>query len=201
MDNLRPSPFAPNPWCGASNVAFNGAAANPCGQVVDAGAILITNTTGQTMYVSSVVVSIGSDTFNLWGAFSIPSGTSEILTQTSSLNFDTSDTGQGDVIPNISITYTLGSQTLTVSAKDIGQVLNTGGIDLVNGVDGVCPGPNNAAGGNKPGNCNESLQWRLIGTSGIANPGGTTPEPASLLLLGSGLLGIAVVLKSGKGGN
>jgi len=71
--------------------------------------------------------------------------------------------------------------------SDSGQVLDTGGFDLVNA--SPCPGQPNTS-----GNCNESLRWRLIGTSGISNPGGNTPEPASLLLMGTGLLSLCGIV-------
>ena len=48
-------------------------------------------------------------------------------------------------------------------------MLDTGGFDTVNATTGG--GGDNPTGGNTPGNRNESLQWRLIGTTGRENPG------------------------------
>jgi hypothetical protein len=70
------------------------------------------------------------------------------------------------------------------------HVLDTGGYDSVN--SNPCIGGNNATGGNVPGNCNESLQWRLIGTTGVGNPGGGVPEPATLGLFALGLAGLGL---------
>ena len=193
-DNLRASPFFPSNFCNAGT-QFDGSSGATCSQTFDAGAIRIVNKSGQVMNVTDVLVTIGTATFDLWnggGAFTIAPGTDEVLTQTYSYNFDTSDFGNAfapgnSVQPTIKITFSLGggaSQSLTFT--DSGQVLNTGGFDLVNGVNGSCPGGSNSAGG-----CNESLQWRDIGTTGITNPGGSsTPEPASFILLLTGAGGV-----------
>lgn len=194
-DNLRASPFFPSNFCNGGT-QFDGSSGATCSQSFDAGAIQIVNNSGQTMNVTDVLVTIGAAQFDLWntgGAFTIASATDEVLTQTVSYNFDTSDFGNtfapgNSVQPTIKITFSLGggaSQSLTFT--DSGQVLNTGGFDLVNA--NPCPGGNNA--NNQPGGCNESLQWRAIGTTGIGNPGGgTTPEPASFMLLLTGAGGV-----------
>lgn len=195
-DNLRSSPFFPSNFCNGGT-QFDGSSGATCSQTFDAGAIRIVNNSGQTMDVTDVLVTIGGATFDLWntgGAFTIASGTDEVLTQTVSFNFDTSDFGNtffpgNSVQPTVKITFSLGggaSQSLTFN--DSGQVLNTGGFDLVNGINGVCTGGNNGA--NQPGGCNESLQWRDIGTTGVGNPGGNAPEPASVLLLLTGAGGV-----------
>ena len=122
-----------------------------------------------------------------------------ILTQTANYNFDSSDPAQitdphnpclglatDPAVcanhPVISVTY---QGVGTFLYDDTGHVLDTGGYDFINAP--VCPNPLE-----RSGNCNESLQWRPIGTTGIGNPGGVTPEPASLILLGTGIAGLVM---------
>lgn len=69
---------------------------------------------------------------------------------------------------------------------DTGHVLDTGGFDSAN-YNHVHTGGN----GQPEFNTNESLNWRLIGTTGINDPGGQVPEPASLGLVAVGLLAAA----------
>ena len=203
-DNLRPNPFFPSNFCNGG-LQFDGSSGATCSGQFDAGAIRIENNTGADMIVSNVVVSFGLINISLWntgGVFTIPgsgSNTDEVLTQTTTFNFDTSDmnisgnnnTAPGNgVIPVVKITFTdanVNGGALTIlSFNDTGQVLNTGGFDEVNGFGGVClNSPSDT-----PPNCNESLQWRDIGTTGFTNPGGTTPEPSSILLLLTGAGGI-----------
>jgi hypothetical protein len=200
-DNLRPSPFFPSNFCNGGT-QFDGSSGATCTQTFDAGAIRIINTTGAAMIVSDVNVQINSGTnFDLWntsGNFTIANSTDEVLSQTNEFNFDSSDFGTsvapGDgFLPIVKMTFSVdgGGTFQTESFTDSGQVLNTGGFDTLNGFNGSCIGGNNVAGGNVPGNCNESLQWRDIGTSGFTNPGGTVPEPASGTLLIAGLGGLA----------
>lgn len=200
-DNLRPNPFFPSNFCNGGT-QFDGSSGATCTGQFDAGAIRIENNTGANMIVSNVVVSFGGINISLWntgGNFTIGGGTDEVLTQTSTFNFDSSDNnisgnnggapGNG-VIPTVAITFTdanvNGGASTTLTLSDTGQILNTGGFDEVNGLNGSCiNSPNDL-----PPNCNESLQWRDIGTSNFKNPGGNTPEPASILLLLTGAGGI-----------
>jgi hypothetical protein len=218
-DNLRPSPFFPIGFGlgmslgsispGGTTQVFTG------GGTFDAGAILIVNTGASSITLDSLSATIPTSTVGtvststLWAGFGssiLAPGNGAIFTQTGSFNFDTSDFGAfglnstsncdpgnpfatanaafcASIAPTVTISV---NGTLLAPFVDSGQVLDTGGFDLVSA--SPCPGGNNA--NNTPGNCNESLQWRLIGTTGISNPGGNTPEPASLLLLGTGILSL-----------
>ncbi|HKF53134.1 MAG TPA: PEP-CTERM sorting domain-containing protein [Candidatus Acidoferrales bacterium] len=209
-DNLRPSPFLPTNLCNGGS-QFDGSSGATCSssEQFDAGAIKIINNTGGTMVVSDVKVNInGSQVYDLWnggGNFDIGNGTSEVLSQTFGENFDTSDNGTtfqpGDGFqPTITITFTdsaLGTGTQVLTFTDTGQVLNTGGFDSVQGINlpgggRECIGGNNNS-SNGPGSCNESLQWRDVGTAGFTNPGGA-PEPSTIVLLLTGaaaLVGVA----------
>lgn len=200
-DDLRPSPFFPTNFCNGGT-QFDGSTGASCSQTFDGGAIRIINNTGGVMTVSNVSVQINSSlTYAIWntgGAFTIANGTDEVLGQTSEYDFDTSDNGTsfapGDGFkPIITITYTDpsvdGGATQTLTLTDTGQVLNTGGFDSLNGYNGHCLGYQNVAGVNYPGNCNESAQWRDIGTSGFQNPG-AAPEPGTIALLLTGAVGL-----------
>ena len=165
----------PNPWKGSPGISqFIGLGVEGVG--FDAGALLLTNTSGAAVHVGDVTVTIGGTTFDLWGSFIVPVGQSVILTQTAfdpttlAPNFDTSDlTGccsNDGVIPTIAIT--IGSATTTLS--DTNQILNTGGFD-VGCITSDCV------------STNESHPWSLIPGQVVG-----VPEPSSILLLGSGLL-------------
>ncbi len=201
-DNLRPSPFFPTPWKGGTTF-FVGAGSPGCTAIngdtscFDAGAVLLTNTGGLPALITNIVVDVHGNLFSLWASGTLNPGQSVILTQTGSYNFDTSDnpiTTQanpclglptdpavcgGANIPTVSFDVN-GNP---VSFQDTAHVLDTGGFDEA--VANPCVNPNDP-----PGNCNESLNWRPIGTTGINNPAGSVPEPSSLALLGSGLIGI-----------
>src|SRR5215467_3107689 len=155
-DSSSASGSFPTPWQGSPNVVFMGT-----GTPINAGAIRIDNPGSTPLSIDSVSVDLQRPTaqFNLWGSFTIPAGGSAILTQTQPGNFDTSAfpivacggtlASNETRIPRITVTIGGTPQTFADSA----HVLDTGGFDL------SCRG-------------NESLQWRQVGTVGIANLGG-----------------------------
>ena len=196
-DNLRPSGFFPNPWLCGSGIVSESA----CSQSFDTGAIRVDNNSGAAITISSFTATFnaGAVVFSFWNPLVIPNGDHGIFTQTSSYNFDTSDFGYfGGSVVNVDATHPYGGCTNPQGAVEIagclsyrpivgfsvngvpitplidsGHVLDTFGYDLIN-----LPPPY--------GDGNESINWNLIGT--VATRGGT-PEPGTMLLLGSGLLG------------
>lgn len=166
-DNIRPSPFFPNPWSGGPLVdTFAGG-----GTSFDAGAIRVINNGLISIVFGGLTVDSFGDgaSFTLWNAFigtGILPGHSMIFTQTFSYNFDSSD-DQGSnplAIPRVVLTI----DGITNNFFDTAQVLNTEGTDHL------------AAAG-----LNESHQWREIGTT-AGQAGEPVPEPGTITLLAFG---------------
>jgi len=208
-DNLRPSGFFPTPWLGGAGVVSQ----TPTGQTLDTGAVRIDNTGATPITITNFTVTLnggGGPTFAIWSSLTINPGQIGIFTQTGFANFDSSDSGIFGGLPPAALAPTVpgnnaiggcsstaavlaadpGDAALCashaplisfmengtlISMTDTGQIVNTGGWDFVN---------NGAF--NEDGN--ESINWNLIGSQ--ATRGGSVPEPSSLLLLGSGLVGL-----------
>lgn len=195
-DDLRPSPFFPNPYGGAD--IFQGNLGS-----LDTGAVRIQNTGASNLSLQGLTVTLnptaGPIVFNLWSfgsGLTLAPGQNAVFGSTWNYNFDTSDYGVlGGYAPNNDNCSVGPTSLLPVcinnapvvdfkvdgvisSLSDTGHVLDTGGYDFVNA--NPCP-----VAGDPSGSCNESLQWRLIGTTGVQNPGGNVPEnlPLSLCLV------------------
>ncbi|HEY6348292.1 MAG TPA: RHS repeat-associated core domain-containing protein [Candidatus Angelobacter sp.] len=193
-DDLRANPNFPVPWQGSPNTTFIGA-----GPSFDSGAIRLDNNSNSPIQINDVFVTVpgwtaagsfdsnGNGIADLWGSFTIAPNSTFILTQTGEFNLDTSDvglTGCGNTIPDGQAPFPTVKITINGVAtafNDTGHVLDTGGFDL------ACRG-------------NESLQWRLIGTSGIQNTTGhvTLTPPTSVQAASTPYTAIAQVTDAGN---
>lgn len=192
-DNLRSDPFFPDPWYGSAGVVaptIGGNTVNTAttggGAVYDSGAIMLVNTGNSAVTVNLSVndVPTGNNYGNLWGTQTIGAGQAMVFSQTNGENFDTSDFSGIPSNPNprnplVTVDITGTGKT---TYADSGHILDTGGFDV--GINGLKKNGQSL-------DYNESLGWRLIGTTGVDNPGNQiVPEPASLTLLGLGAIGL-----------
>lgn len=203
-DSLRPTPFFPAPYNNAD--IFQGNLGS-----LDTGAVRIQNTSGANIVLNDLSVQLNpglaGQVFALWtfgAGLTLGAGQNAVFASTANYNFDTSDFGvlgsSAPITDNCSVGPTaltplcinnaalvkVTVDSLLTSFSDTAHVLDTGGFDFV--FANPCPAP-----GDVPGQCNESLQWREIGTTGIENPnGGPVPEPGTLALAGLGFMGLGI---------
>lgn len=161
-DNQRANPQAfPTPFDTGPGVTNVG---DPSSAPLDSGAVRLTNTTGTTETVNSVVVHVGSASFDIW-PHNVPLGSFDqlVLDQVNGFNFDSSDVPSENctpdgIIPEVDVTV----DGVMTPYFDTGQVLNTGGIDPP-----VCNGGN------------ESQQWVSIGSPPCPTGATLTLSPAA----------------------
>ena len=176
-NNQTPATFFPNPWYGKPNLRFLASH----GPAYSTGAIMIVNAGS-----SSVVLARGASVdgfsngklYKVWDGLiaaageTIAPGGRVVLAQTNTCaqgaagtcsNFNTGASTVGTAptanVPVIHLTLNGVAQNFS----DTGQILNTGGQN-------VAPGPEH----------NGSVQWRLVGTTGTAQPGGSGVQPAAV---------------------
>lgn len=227
FDGLRGGADYPNPSALGETFTTGGhtyTVSNVFGDVnngIDAGGVMLLNTGATNIVINNLDVShVGQSNadFQLWsgmlgGGVVLGAGQAAIFTSTANYNFDTSDFSSaalqagfdpdanncsvGPIAATAPCTSTAAIVTFTLDGlasafDDTGHVLDTGGYDTAN-YNHIHTG----GGGVPQFNTNESLNWRLIGTTGVNDPGGggrDVPEPATwtLMLMGFGGLGAAL---------
>ena len=200
-DSVRASPFTPSPYSNAD--VFQGNTDAP----LDTGAIRIENTGTTTLTLTDLKVTmtpgINPIVIQLWNfnpPVKLKPRQNAVFASTANYNFDSSDyqfLGSASVSDNCSTGPSAATTLCTSNAPvvsltvngalinytDTGHVLDTGGFDLA------------TAG------LNESMQWRIVGTTGLANPGlggDTTGSTVTNVLCQNITTGKKVTLKSAQ---
>jgi PKD repeat protein len=129
----------PDPWKGSPGVVFAGSPDGGTSDEWDTSALRVDNLTVGALTIK-VTVDIGSEHYALWSARTVPSGGRMILAQTSTENFDGSDTNEAGcygcspdlcttkvshAVPIVHVT----ANGITTDYLDAHQVLNTRGVD------------------------------------------------------------------------
>jgi hypothetical protein len=205
-DTLRAGGFVPGPFCST----FGPACQVQQGVALDSGVFQIDNIGSTAVTITGVTVTLNPTndpvTFALWSSVTILAGGAAIFGQTDNSdpdlsNFDTSDYPLVQSTAGINVNGIGGCTTLSalsasqqatcvanfpiisfdengdpVTIVDSGSILNHGSYDF-------SPPPGSSSG-------NESINWNLAGTVS------TTPEPTSIVLLGTGLLSLLGVMRS-----
>jgi hypothetical protein len=164
----------PSPWMGSPNVVFVGKPDGGSGNNWDSSCLRIDNLATTPLADVLVTVDIGSNHYNLWGRRAIPAGQSLILAQTSTENFDGSDTNPAGCYGcNPAECRTRVSRTVPVvhvsingvvtDFLDATQVLNTRGVD---GAGCPATGTRN----------DESHAWERIAPAAAANTFASSEE-------------------------
>ena len=182
---------------------------NACG-ACDTGAVMVVNTGTTALSVGGLSVNDRANGINyaIWGAdfsFTLLPGKAAIFLENAGNNFDSSDFGGNthansyagfdpdtnncsvgpiSLLPscvNNSPIVTFTVDGASSALFDSGHVLDTGGFDSAAYLHHHSDGTDSL---------NESLQWRLIGTTGVQDPGGQSPEPATLAMFGTGLVAL-----------
>ena len=147
-DSLRPSAATfPNPFDTGPGVTNLGRASDAGN--LDSGAVRLVNTTASAETVNSLVVHVGSTTYDIWPHGIVVGPFAQLVFDETSAsnNFDSSDAPTETCTPDgIIPTVVATVDGVATTYNDTGQVLNTGGID-----------PPLCGGGN------ESQQWVSIG--------------------------------------
>jgi PEP-CTERM motif len=164
----------PNPWYSSANTTFLGSTAQATSSDPDESAILFTNTGATAVTLDpGVNVKSGANSFTLWDSL-IGGGISIAPGTNVILSGTIANSFDGSDIPLALSTISFSLNGTPYSVVDTGSILF----------------------GSPLGSADETEPWTQIGQ--IGGPA-TTPEPASMLLFGTGLLSCARAMRRKRG--